>query len=216
MSRRLATFVLPFALLPVRAQAPGVPKAPDKTFFALDPAKLIPLCAEEARRLSFSDRELKVQYGEILLSQGNRAGAEDAFNQALKGQEMDPRVHHWIAKAWLRRGFPKEALAAYDAMVKVPLNGYYETRQSLLTNAAAELVATQPEIAADYMEQAYTLKPKDADNCLAFARAALMSGHGDLAALYFSRAAKADPNNSDVWLDISDCFADYQAAHQTR
>ena len=216
MSRRAALLAFPLVLLPARAQAPGVPKTPDKIFFTQDPASLVPICAEEARHLSFRDRELKVEYGEILLVQGNRGGAEGVFSQALKGAEADPRVYHWIAQAWLRRGFSKEALASYDTMVKLPLTGYFETRKSVLTNAAVELVATQPEIAASYMEQAYELSRKDADNCLAFARAALFSGRAGLASLYFSRAAQADPGSSDVWLDISDCLADYQAAHRTK
>ena len=214
MSRWIA--ILAFPLLPFRAQTPPVPKAPDAAFFAQPPETLIPACAEEARRLSFRDRELKVEYAEILLHQGNRAGAEAVFTEAMKGAEQDPRVHHWIAQAWLRQGFSKEALASYDAMVKVSLDGYFETRRSLFANAAAELVASQPEAASSYMEQAYKLGPKDADNCLAFARAALLSGHGDLAALYFSRAVQADPGNSDVWLDISDTYADYQIAHRPK
>lgn len=214
MSRRTA--ILAFALLPAFAQAPPVPKAPNAAFFAQAPETLIPVCAEEARRLSFSDRELKVEYGEILLHQGNRAGAETVFTEAMKGAEQDPRVHHWIAQAWLRQGFSKEALASYEAMVKVPLDGYYQTRRSLFTNAATELVASQPETAASYMEQAYKLGPKDADNCLTFARAALLSSHGDLAALYFSRAVQADSKNSDIWLDIADAYADYQIAHRPK
>lgn len=174
------------------------------------------MCAEEARRLSFSDRELKVGYGEILLHRGDRTGAEAVFTQARKGAEEDPRLHHWIAQAWLRQGFIKEALASYATMVQVPLEGYYQTRKSLFANAATELVAIQPDIAAGYMEQAYKLAPKDADNCLAFARAALLSDHEDLAALYFSRAVQADPKNSDVWLDITDAYAAYLLAHRTK
>ena len=216
MSRHAALVAFFLVLLPAHAQTASVPKAPDQAFFAQAPAKLVPLCAEEARRLSFSDRQLKVEYGGILLFQGNRAGAEEVFSQALKGAEADPRVYHWIAQAWLRRGFSKEALASYNTMVKLPLEGYYETRKSLFTNAAVELVATAPEAAANYMEQAYKLSRKDADNCLAFARAALFSEHKELASLYFSRAAEADPKNPDVWLDISDCLADYQATRRAK
>jgi tetratricopeptide (TPR) repeat protein len=203
--------------LPACAQSnSNIPKAPDKTFFTQDSAQLSLTCAEEAKRLNPKDQQLEVEYGEIQLGRGNLAQAQEAFTQALKGAEDDPRVRHWIGQAWLRHGFSKEALASYDAMVKVSLEGRFETRKSLFTNAAVDLVASQPETAANYMAQAYKLSWKDADNCLAFARAALLSEHRDLAALYFSRAAQADPKNADVWLDITNAFADYQIAHRPK
>lgn len=194
----------------------GIPKTPDKAFFTQDADQLSLACADEAKRLNSKDRQLRVEYGEIQLGHGNLAKAQEAFALALKGAEDDPRVHHWIGQAWLRHGFTKEALASYDAMVKVSLEGRFETRKSLFVNAAVDLVASQPVVAADYMEEAYKLSRKDADNCLAFARAALLSDHRDLAALYFSRAVQADPRNSDVWLDITNAYADDQVARRPK
>lgn len=216
MSRHAALLLALLALSASAQERPGVPKTPGKPFFSQDAAVLIPASADEARRLEPKDRQLKVEYGEVQLALGNRSAAEADFAEALKGAEDDPRVHHWIGQAWLRRRFVKEALASYDAMVKVTLQARFETRKSLFANAAVDLVAAEPEAAARYMEEAYKLGRRDADNCLAFAKAALRSGQRDLAALYFSRAIQADPRDPDVWLEVSNAFADYQVAHRPR
>jgi cytochrome c-type biogenesis protein CcmH/NrfG len=58
------------------------------------------------------------------------------------------------------------------------------------------------------MEQGFQLDKDDATNFLEFGRMALLTGNKDLAALYFARAAQADPKDADVWLEITNAYAD--------
>jgi hypothetical protein len=48
----------------------------------------------------------------------------------------------------------------------------------------------------------------DAENFIEFGRACLLAGEKDLAAIYFTRAVKADAKDVDVWLGISNAYAD--------
>ena len=194
------------ALLPAVAQ---VPKVPDAAFFSQDHKVLMRLCAEEAVRLNAKDTHLLAEYGETMLTLGERKKAEEAFEKAVAMKPNDAQTHHLIGLAWLRKGFKQEALKAYEAMVSVDLSGRYERQKNLFNRAAVDLIAAgEVKVAADYMERGYRLDKGDATNFLEFGRAALLSGEKDLAALYFVRAAKADPNDVDVWLEITNAHAE--------
>ena len=191
---------------PASAQAP---KVPDAAFFSQDPKVLMRLCAEEAVRLDPKDTHLLVEFGDTMLALGDRQKAEEAFAKAVATKPDDPQTHHLIGLAWLRKGFRPEALKAYQAMVSVNLSGSYQRLKNLLNKAAVDLVAAgEVKVAADYQERSYQLDKSDANNFLEFGRAALLIGEKDLAALYFARAAKADPNDVDVWLEITNAHAE--------
>ena len=183
-------------LLPALAQAP---ETPDAAFFAQDPKVLMRLCADEALRLKARDSHLVAEYGDTMLALGDRKKAEEAFSRALERKPNDPQTRRLIALAWLRHGFLPEALRTYEAMVTLDLSGRYENRKNLFTKAAVDLlVAGQVKVAADYMERGFLLDKSDAANFLEFGRAALQVGEKDLAALYFTRATKADPKDVDT------------------
>jgi len=198
-----------------------VPKVPDAAFFSQDRKVLMRLCAEEARRLDPKDTHLLVEYGDTMLALGERQKAEAAFAKAVATEPDNPQTHHLIGLAWLRKDFRPEALKAYQSMVSVDLSGRYERQKNILNKAAVDLIAAgEVKVAADYQERSFLLDKSDANNFLEFGRAALLAGERDLAALYFARAAKADPNDVDVWLEIANAHAEallrrarQQAAH---
>lgn len=198
-----------------------VPKVPNAAFFSQDRKVLMRLCAEEARRLDPKDRHLLVEYGDTMLALGERQKAEEAFAKAVAAEPDDPQTHHLVGLAWLRRGLRPEALKAYQSMVSVDLSGRYERLKNILNKAAVDLIAAgEVKVATDYQERSFLLDKSDANNFLEFGRAALLAGERDLAALYFARAAKADPNDVDVWLEIANAHAEallrrakQQAAH---
>jgi tetratricopeptide (TPR) repeat protein len=194
------------ALLPASAQAP---LAPDAAFFSQDPKSLMRLCADEAVLLSPKDTHLLAEYGDTMLALGDRKKAEEAFAKAVSKSPNDSQTHHLIGLAWLRKGFRQEALKAYEAMVSVDLSGRYERRKNIFTKAAVDLLsAGEVKVAADYMEQGFQLDKGDATNFLEFGRVALLTGNKDLASLYFARATKADPKDADVWLEITNAYAE--------
>lgn len=198
---------------PLLAQTP---KAPDAAFFKQDPKTLMVLCAEEAKHLmSSSDAHLLVEYGDVCLGRGDRAKAEASFAAALKHDRNDPQTHRLIGLAWLRKGFKAEALAAYKAMTDVDLRGRYENRKNLFTKAAVDLMSAGfTSEAAGYMESGYLLDKRDEHNFLEFARAAWFANQRELAATYFARAAKAAPDDEDVWIEISNLLADHLVAQR--
>ncbi|MBK8789074.1 MAG: hypothetical protein IPO28_02550 [Holophagaceae bacterium] len=193
-----------------------VPKVPDATFFSQDRKVLMRLCAEEARRLDPRDGTAG-DTGTMLLS-----GAPEGGRGPSRGRcRPTSPTHHLVGLAWLRRGLRPEALKAYQSMVSVDLSGRYERLKNILNKAAVDLIAAgEVKVAADYQERSFLLDKSDANNFLEFGRAALLAGERDLAALYFARAAKADPNDVDVWLEIANAHAEallrrarQQAAH---
>ncbi len=193
-------------LLPAIAQ---IPQVVDKAFFSQEPKILMKLCSDESIRLNTKDTHLLAEYGDTQLALGNRAGAEAAFAKAALKSPNDAQTHHLIGLAWLRKGFKKEALAAYAAMVNVDLTGSYENRKNIFTKAALDLIkAGEVKLATEYMEAGYRLDKGDAENFIEFGRAALLVGERELSATYFTRAVKADGKDVDVWLGISNAYAD--------
>ena len=212
MSRRMLVPVFLAAGLALSAQEPplSVPQYPGTSFFLKDPKRLAVACAEEAQRLDASDAHLLAVRGDLWLGMGDRAKAETAFAEALAKDAIDPRTHRLIAQAWMRHGFKAEALAAYKTMAGLDLRGRFDNKKNVLCWAATDLMAAGfvPQ-AADYMAQSYALDKDDPNNCVDFARAALLAGERDLAARYFAYAVKAEPRDVDIWLDIASAHADY-------
>jgi Flp pilus assembly protein TadD len=155
MTNRALAILACSTLMPLFSQTPQVL---DKAFFSQDPKTLIRICAEESIRLNSRDTHLLVEYGDNQLALGNRPKAEEAFALAVAKTPKDAQTHHLIGLAWLRKGYKKEALLAYDAMVHVDLSGSYENRKNIYTKAAVDLIkAGETKIAAEYMEAGYKL-----------------------------------------------------------
>lgn len=192
--------------LPVLAQ---VPAGPDAAFFSREPSSLAKLCSAEGSRLRAKGPCQHAIHGHVQLALGERPAAEAAFAQAIALNPDDADSRRLIARAWLRQGFRPEALKAYEAMISIDLAGQNQKQKNLLLRAALDLVEVgEVKVAAGYMERSYQQDKSDSSNFLEFGRAALLAGEGDLAALYFARAAKADPKDVDVWLEITNAHAE--------
>ncbi|HJW08186.1 MAG TPA: tetratricopeptide repeat protein [Holophagaceae bacterium] len=212
--KALWTTPLLLACSVVQAQVPA-PKAPDAAYFSQETRALARVCADEACRLAPHDTKIQAIYGEILLASGEKAKAKEQFELAVFRDPKDTRLQRFVAQAWLRHGFKAEAMENYEAMTAVDLRGRFDNAKNVLLRAATDLLgAGMVKEATAYMERSYALDHDDPNNFIEFARAALKAGQRDLAARYFARAVKAEPNDVDVWLDIGSAYADDQMRAQ--
>jgi tetratricopeptide (TPR) repeat protein len=197
---RILALPLAFTALQAGPPAPAV----QESFFARDSKLIIEDCTVQAHRIKFRDSRLLAEYGRSYLAIGKRRIAEEMFEQAVANDSRDPGTRFLIGWAWLKNGFQKEAVAAFDEMVKVGPKA-----KNWMTKAAACLLGAgmEPE-AVKFMEMAYQRDRKDWQNCVHFGRAALGAQKKDLAARWFLRALNADPADECVWNDIALSYTD--------
>jgi Flp pilus assembly protein TadD len=62
--------------------------------------------------------------------------------------------------------------------------------------------------AVELMEKAWSLDPKDWQNCVEFGRACVRNGKKDLAATWFERTVQARPKEERMWNEIALAYAD--------
>jgi tetratricopeptide (TPR) repeat protein len=201
---------LPLALFclaaPLWAQAPaGV----DAAYFKGDPKAIMAACADRARAIKPNDSRLLAEYGRAYLASGDRARAEEAFAAAAKSDPKDGETYRLIAFAWQRRGFKAEAMAALEQMQLMDPKA-----KNAFAKAAVNLLdAGQEPVAEALMEKAWKLDPKDWQNCVEFARAAVRNQRSDLAARWFAHTVEARPREERMWNEIALAFADGGVEH---
>lgn len=203
------------AWVSLTAQAPSKPTA---EFFKQDPKILMALCSDEAKALAREgDAHFHAEYGELWLARGDRARAEAAFAHAVKVNPQDSQTHRLIGIAWLQHGHRAEALAAFQQARNLSHTSSWARPKNVITKVASDMVrgGFLPEATAT-METAYSLDPKDTDNCLSFATAALAAGQEALARTYLERAAQAKPTDGSLWADIATLLGDHLVAERMR
>ncbi len=172
--------------------------------FKGDPRKAAAACAERARLLRPKDGHMLAEYGRAFLAAGDRAKAEGCFQQARLESGRDGETHRLIALAWLRNGHPKEALKAVEDLLLVDPKA-----KNLFARTAVNLCDGGLAKEGDgLMERAWILDPSDWQNAVAYGRACLRRQRKDAAALWFSRATQAKPQEERMWNAIALAYAD--------
>lgn len=144
------------------------------------------------------------EYGRAYLAAGERAKAEECFQQARLESGKDGETHRLIALAYLRHGLPKEALKALEDLQLVDPKG-----KNTFTRAAVNLCDGGLAKEGDaLMERAWILDPGDWQNCLQYGRACLRKQRREAAAKWFARAAQAKPQEERMWNAIALAYAD--------
>ena len=147
------------------------------------------------------------EYGRAYLAAGERAKAEECFQQARLENGKDGETHRLIALAYLRHGLAREALKAIEDLQLVDPKG-----KNTFTRAAVNLCDGGLAKEGDtLMERAWILDPEDWQNCIAYGRACLRKQRRDAAARWFSRAARAKPQEERMWNAIALAYADHGA-----
>ncbi len=201
---RLVAFLL--LSVPLFSQ---VPAGVDQAYFQGDPRGVMAGCADRARAIKPKDSRLLAEYGRAYLASGARAKAEEAFAAAIANDSKDGETHRLIAYAWLKNGFKPEAAAALDKMVIMDPKA-----KNAFSKAAVNLLdAGMADKAVELMRRAWTLDPKDWQNCADFTRAAVRNGKLDLAAEWAVKTVEAKPKEERMWNELALVYADGGAEH---
>jgi len=200
------------ALLPLFLAVPLLAQVPAKVsaeFFERDRKTVMLDCVKAARSLEPEHSRMLAKYGQAYLAAGDRRSAEDAFALAIKSDPKDSTTRLLIGLAWARGGFKAESLEAFR---QIPAG-----QEDDLAAAARFLVeGGQTAEGEKFMERAWSLDPKNSENCLSFAKTALSGDRLELAARWFKRAAEASPKNWEVWNGISLAYAEFLSRQTKR
>lgn len=200
------------AMLPLFLTVPLLAQVPAKVgaeFFERDRKAVMLDCVKAARYLEPEHSRMLAKYGQVYLTAGDRRSAEDAFALAIKSDPKDSTTRMLIGLAWVRAGYKAEALEAFR---QIPAG-----QEDDLAAAARFLVeGGQTAEGEEFMGKAWSLDPKDSENCLAFAKTALSCGYLELAGRWFKRATEASPKDWEVWNSISLAYAEFLSRQQAK
>ncbi len=204
--------LMPLLALPLLAQSPA---KGTKAFFMQDPKVVMAACVEESMTLnpSRNDGATNAEWGRALLAAGQRERAEGLFDRAAvtggrgSGTGLLASLSSGISVpssstlqligcSWLRAGYVKEALAAFESMARLnpkEEDGFLKAGQDLLR---AGMV-----VESSAMMRAYqNLKPNKAADFLDYAEVASALGYKDLTQHWCRAAATANPTDA---LDVA-------------
>ncbi len=127
------------------------------------------------------------------LKMGARAGALEAFHQALAIDPHQPTTLHNLAALYLEEGNEASALAALAAADRRTVSPY-----SLIVQGDLELAAGHVSDALRNYRQARRLAPKSTEPLVALARGEKAAGNGDAARRALEKALRLAPGDASI------------------